>query len=120
MIKNIVNHRKENNAIEKCDGWIISNNGTRRRKITTKGWSFEVEWNDGTTSWVSLRDIKESHPIETAEYCEFNQLSDEPAMAWWVPFTLKRRNKSFLKLSRNQRKRIRNMALAYLEVLKKP
>jgi len=58
MVKNIVNHRKENNAIEKCDGWIISNNGTRRRKITTKGWSFEVEWNVGTTSWVTLRDIK--------------------------------------------------------------
>jgi len=99
MVKNIVNHRKENNAIEKCDGWIITNSGTRRRKITTKGWSFEVlEWDDGTTSWVTLRDMKESQPIETAEYCAFNQLVDEPAMAWWVPFTLKKKKQIISKL----------------------
>jgi len=105
MVKNIVNHRKGNNAIGKCDGWIITNNGTRRRKLTTKGWSLEVEWNDGTTSWVALRDMKESHPIETAEYCEFNQLADKPAMSWQVPFTLKKKKQIISKVKSKSKKK---------------
>jgi len=43
LLKNIINHKKGTNAIKRGDEWIISQNGNRSRKHTTKGWYFEVE-----------------------------------------------------------------------------
>jgi hypothetical protein len=37
-----------------------------------------------TSTWVSLKDLKESNPIETAEYAVANKISEEPAFAWWA------------------------------------
>ena len=48
-----------------------------------------MEWKDGTTSWERLADLKESKPIEVAEFAVAQGLHDEPAFFWWVPYTLK-------------------------------
>ncbi len=50
------------------------------------------QWNDGSTSWESLADLKESHPIETAEYALTKGLDHEPAFNWWVPHVLRKRD----------------------------
>ena len=42
-------------------------------------------------SWEMLKDLKESYPLEVAEYATANLLDKEPAFNWWVGFTLKRR-----------------------------
>ena len=36
--------------------------------ITTKGWDMLVRWKDGSQSWIPLKDVKESNPLETADY----------------------------------------------------
>ena len=38
-----------------------------------------------------MKDLKDSHPIELAEYAMANNLQHEPTFAWWVPYTLKKR-----------------------------
>ena len=35
--------------------------------------------------------MKESHPIEVAEYVMALDLKTEPDFSWWVPYTLKKR-----------------------------
>ena len=35
--------------------------------------------------------MKESYPIEIAEYAVKNGFSDEPAFTWWVPYIKKRK-----------------------------
>jgi hypothetical protein len=50
------------------------------------------QWKDGSTSWESLANLKESHPIETAEYAVTKGLDHEPAFNWWVPHVLKKCN----------------------------
>jgi hypothetical protein len=40
--------------------------------------------------------MKESFPLETAEYAKANGIDDEPAFAWWVPHVMNKR-KRFLK-----------------------
>ena len=87
----IVGHRYDQDAISKDDGWYITPQGARKRKITTRGCDINVSWKDGTTSWVPLKDMKESNPLEVAEYASRNNLIDHPVFAWWVPITLKRR-----------------------------
>ena len=58
---------------------------------TTVGWKFNIKWRYGTTKWVSLKDIKESNPIEVAEYVTARDIQEEPSFAWWVPYTLRKR-----------------------------
>ena len=48
----------------------------------TKSWEMNVLWKDGTSDWVSLRNMKESFPVQTAEYAVVNKLVEEPTFAW--------------------------------------
>jgi hypothetical protein len=43
-------------------------------------------------SWENLADIKESHPIETAEYAKILGIYHELAFNWWVPHVLRKRD----------------------------
>ena len=45
------------------------------------------------TSWERLTDVKESNPIKVAEYAVAQGIDHEPAFTWWVPHTLKKRNR---------------------------
>ena len=60
---------------------------------TTVGWKLNIKWRDGTTKWVSLKDLKESNPIEVAEYVTARDIQEEPAFYWWVPYTLRKRDR---------------------------
>ena len=52
-----------------------------------------VLWNDSSTSWEHLKDLKESNALEVAEYAVANNLTHELAFSWWVKFTLKQRDR---------------------------
>jgi hypothetical protein len=41
---------------------------------------------------MKLAELKDSYPIELAEFAKARGIADEPAFAWWVPHTLRRRN----------------------------
>ena len=60
---------------------------------TTVGWKFNVKQRYGTTTWVSLKDLKESNAIEVEEYVTPRNIQDEPAFSWWVPYTLRKRDR---------------------------
>ncbi len=50
------------------DGYTIAKNGNRIPKQSRVRWDLLIEWNDGTTNWVHLKDLKEWNPIELSEY----------------------------------------------------
>jgi len=55
---------------------------------------------------VSLADLKESFPLELAEYAVNNKLVEEPAFAWWVGHFLKLKERTISKvLSRRQKQK---------------
>ncbi|KAI2493253.1 Reverse transcriptase (RNA-dependent DNA polymerase) [Fragilaria crotonensis] len=72
--------------------------GTRRRRETTVGWEVLVRWKDGSTTWVAMKDVKESFPVQLAEYAVQTRIAEEPAFAWWVPYTLRKRNRIIAKV----------------------
>ena len=37
-----------------------------------------------------MRDLKDSYSVPLDNYTKANYIQDEPAFAWWVPFTLKK------------------------------
>jgi hypothetical protein len=37
------------------------------------------------TTWEQLADVKESNPVEVAEYAVSRNIKNKPAFNWWVP-----------------------------------
>ena len=92
LLKEITDHRKSSSAIPIDDKYIISKTGRKSLRKTTKGWDFLCLWKDGSSTWAPLKDLKESNPVDVAEYVVGNRISEEAAFAWWVPCTLKKRD----------------------------
>ena len=93
ILKGIVDHKRLDDAISKEDGTYVDQYGATRKVITTKGWLLKVEWVDGTSSWVSLSLLKESNPLETAQYSKSRNILEEPAFSLWAKHVLKKANR---------------------------
>ena len=92
LLDELIDYRVNSREVKLQDVFIMTGTGTRRRCETTIGWELLAQWKDGSTNWVSLKDLKESYPVQTAEYVVVAKIAMEPAFAWWVPYTLKKRN----------------------------
>jgi len=91
FMEEIEDHRKLADAIPIGKGTLETARGIKRKKRTTRGWEFLVKWKGGSSDWVALRDLKESYPVQLADYAVSNDLQDEPAFAWWLPYVNRKR-----------------------------
>ncbi len=55
----------------------------------TYGWKICCQWKDSSTTWESLKDLKESHPLEMAEYVITQGIDHKPVFNWLVPQVLR-------------------------------
>jgi hypothetical protein len=91
LIQGIIDYRKDDaTAVPKSDKWVITARGQRRLRMSTVGWKLLVQWRDGSESWIPLKDMKESHPVETAEFAKARGIDDKVVFAYWVPYTLRK------------------------------
>lgn len=122
LLDDIIDWRKRNDAVEDSDILQISHNENIHRRHTTKGWQLCVRWKDGSTSWEHLKDLKESYPIQTAEFAISQGIDQKPAFRWWIPTVLKQRNRVVLAIKTRYTKKThkygikvpRNVEEAYL------
>ena len=105
LVDAIISHRSDDNVIKRGEEWIVSKNGKKHRRPMSKGWYFELMWKDGTSSWVPLKEIKETHPIEVAEYASHENIIHEPALAWGAPHVLKKRDRIIAKVKSRSKKK---------------
>jgi hypothetical protein len=91
MIAEIEDHRVLDDAVPIKEGTFPTTSGMKRQRRTTKGWELSVRWKDGSSSWITLKDLKDTYPVELADYAIANRIQDEPAFAWWVPYVTKKR-----------------------------
>ena len=82
------------------DAFVTTSSGTQRWVTMTKGWEVNLKWKDGSTTSDKLKDIKDSYPVQLAEYAVENRISEEPAFAWWVKFLLRKRDRIISKTRR--------------------
>ena len=76
----------------------------RRRTIT--GYDLELEWKYGITSWLPLKEVKETKSVDIAKYARDNDLMEQPAFTWWDPHKLKKQTR-LIKLAQHRTKRNR-------------
>lgn len=93
LIDEIIDHKSDGNAIPVSEGTIETKTGNIRKKITTAGWKLLVQWKDGSSDWVPLKDLKNSNPVHLAQYAVANKIDHEPAFSWWVKDVLRRTNR---------------------------
>jgi hypothetical protein len=93
LLGEIMDHHQNVSAIHTGDKFLVCN-GRKVPYQTTISWEFLVKWHDRSTSWEPLKNLKDSNPVELAEYVI--KSSEEVAFCWWVPYTLKRQDLSQL------------------------
>ena len=98
LFSEIIDHRTNGKELKQQDAFVVTSTGTKRRRESTAGWEILVMWKDGSTTWVALKDMKAAYPVQVAEYATSSRIAGEPAFAWWVPFTLRKRNRIIAKL----------------------
>ena len=77
LIKEIIGWaQKDNAAILKDDGFVISKNGNKVKQRMTNGWMIGAELKDGS-------EMKALNAIVLAEYVVANKLVEELAFGWW-------------------------------------
>jgi hypothetical protein len=83
LLAGIVKHKHNLKAVDCSDMYV--HRGSNRQL-----WSLCVAWKGGSTSWEQLANLKESNPMEVADYVlVLRGIDKEPAFIWWVPFTLR-------------------------------
>ena len=64
-------------------------------RYKTCGLKMLVRWKDNSETWIPLKYMNESYPIETAEFFKARGIDNESALASWVPYTLRKRDVIF-------------------------
>jgi hypothetical protein len=68
LFEEIINHRTDGTEVKQQDAFLTTPKGNKRQRETTKGWEILIQWKDRSTTWVSMKDIKGSYPVQLAEY----------------------------------------------------
>ena len=92
VLDSILDHAKDATAVSMNDKYIITKNGNKRMRKSTIGWSILVKWKDESEQWIPLDIMKGNYPVQMAEYATAHNIATEPAFAWWVPYTLRKRD----------------------------
>ena len=91
-LSRIIDFRLTPEVVPNSRGWTTLPSGVRKIKVITKGVKLEILCVDGSSSWIPLKDLKESNSIETVEFSVSRSIQDQPAFAWWVTHVDRKHN----------------------------
>jgi len=103
-LDSFVDYQKSERAMSLQDQQITVN-GRSCMKHSTAGWEICMLWNDESTSWEKLSDLKECYPVETAEYAVLQKIDHEPTFNWWVKYVLRKRDRIISKVKQRRAKK---------------
>ena len=93
ILEAIVDYKKDGHATPMADKYIYTKSGQKRIRQSTAGWKLLILWKDGSEQWIPLSIMKESNPIEVAAFATSQGIAEEPYFVWWIPFTLRKRDR---------------------------
>ena len=92
VLDEIIGHRTDESEVEGKDALIVAANGIKSKKGITKGHHVLLKWKDGTSTWNTLRHMKDSYPVHLAIYAKENKLDKLPTFACWVSYVNRKRS----------------------------
>ena len=118
LLDSLIDYRRLDTALKLSDQTVVRNDNRTYKKRNTIGWQICCQWKDGSSSWEKLSDLKESHPIETAEFAVTMGIDHEPAFNWWVPHVLKKRDRIIAKVAKRSARYLKRTHKFGIEVPK--
>ena len=118
LLDSIIDHKIESSAIKEKDQYIMVNSRKHHRKTMT-GVKVCVRWKDGTMSWERMVDIKQSYPLELAEYAIVQGINETRAFAWWVPYVLRKRKQILVTMRSQYHKRTHKFGFEILKMVRR-
>ena len=76
LLDEIIDHKRDARVLRVDNGYVTTKIGRKIPKNTTKGWKILCQWKDGSSDWVDLKHMKDSNPIELAEYAVVNRIQE--------------------------------------------
>ena len=92
LLDSIIDHVVDDTAVGDQDRYVHVN-GRKHHRKTTRGVKLCVRWKNGSTTRERLINLKQSYPLELAEYAVANGIDGTPAFSWWVPYVLRKRKR---------------------------
>ena len=74
----IVDYKRDNYALFKANAFITTSRVVRKLRQMTIVWKLLIQWKDGTTTWTTLKILKNSNSVEVAEFSVARGILDEP------------------------------------------
>eukprot|EP00804_Cyclotella_cryptica_P030525 CCRYP_020633-RA/>CCRYP_020633-RA protein AED:0.28 eAED:0.28 QI:0/0/0/1/0/0/4/0/472 len=115
LFDSFVDFRKDGTALSLADQKVVVKGRPSLRR-TTVGRQLCCQWKDGPTSWEKLSDLKEMHPVQTAEYAVAQGIDHEQVFNWWVPHVLKKRDSIIPQVNRRSAQHLKRTHKWGLEV----
>ena len=72
--------------------FIVSMNGSKRRKETDRCWEILIKWKDGSIACDIMKDVNKLYLFQLSECSHQIRISQEPTFACWVPHMIKKSN----------------------------
>ena len=86
LMNSIVDYNKDDAvAIPKAYKYVITQRVRRQLRKFTVGWKLLVQCKDGSETWIPLKDMKNSHLVETAEFSCARGMDDKVDFSYWFP-----------------------------------
>ena len=118
LLDSIVDFRRDDaKALSIKDQKAVRNDRVYMKK-STKGWELCCKWKDESTSYEPLSLLKESHPVQTAEFAVAAGIDDQPAFNWWVKAVLRRRDRIIAQVKSRQTRYLKKRFKFGIEVPK--
>jgi hypothetical protein len=112
----IGDHQKDRLAVAPNNLYYTNKHGVKQ--ICQTSWQLLLQWKDGSTSWIPLKDLKESNPVDISEYDVASKLVHEPAFAWWVPNVLWKQERIISVVKARYLKRTHKFGIHMLKLVK--
>lgn len=78
----ILDWKRDRDAVEMADKYMMTKSRQHRLHKTTKGWKLKFLWKDGSESWVPLKLLKVTHPLDVAKFSQASNIDYQPAFCW--------------------------------------
>ena len=89
LTEGIIDYEKDQIYASKKYMYVVTKRGRKRPRKKNADWKLLVQWKDKYEYWIHLKDMKDHHPVDVAEFTKARIIAYEPAFTWWFPYTLR-------------------------------
>jgi hypothetical protein len=92
LFKATADQQTDRSEAKQQDAFMTTRSGPQGRREMRKGWEILVQWKDGSTTLVMLKDMKNSCPVQLAKHASQRRVAGNSSFVWWIQHVLNKHN----------------------------